>query len=54
MVRRYRMIPKGAKAAVALSGGKDSGGLLHILGALRGRLNYTLTAVHVDMELVLT
>jgi len=50
-VRRYRMIPKGATAAVALSGGKDSGGLLHILGELRPRLNFGLVAVHVDMEL---
>ena len=50
-VRRYRMIPKGVTAAVAVSGGKDSGGLLHILGEVRRRLNFGLVAVHVDMEL---
>ena len=50
-IRAYRMIPKGARAAVAVSGGKDSGALLHILSELRKRLNFGLVAVHVDMEL---
>ena len=51
-VRRFSMIPKGSKVAVAVSGGKDSGSLLHILKALaRGRLNFRMVAIHVDMEI---
>ncbi|MBM3475386.1 MAG: adenine nucleotide alpha hydrolase family protein [Armatimonadetes bacterium] len=51
-IRTYRMIPKGWKAAVALSGGKDSGSLLHILQMLsRGRMNFRVAALHVNTEL---
>lgn len=50
-VRRYRMIPSRAHAAVAVSGGKDSGALLMALAQTRNRLNFTLTAIHVDMGL---
>ena len=51
-IRVYRMIPKGSRAVVAVSGGKDSGSLLHILRELsRGRLNFGLVALHVDMQL---
>jgi len=51
-IRVYRMIPKGWKVAVALSGGKDSGSLLHILQTLsRGRMNFRVSALHVNMEL---
>lgn len=50
-VRRFRMIPRRARVAVAVSGGGDSGALLHALAHLRGRLNFVLNAVHVDMGL---
>ena len=50
-VRRFRMIPKGCRVAVAISGGGDSGALLDMLARTRGRLNYTLTAIHLDMGL---
>lgn len=50
-VRRFRMIPQRARVAVAVSGGADSGALLHALAATRGRLNFFATAVHIDMGL---
>jgi tRNA(Ile)-lysidine synthase TilS/MesJ len=50
-VRRYRMIPRRAHAVVAVSGGKDSGALLLALAHTRNRLNFTLTAIHLDMGL---
>ncbi len=51
-IRVYRMIPKGWKVAVALSGGKDSGSLLHILQTLsRGRMNFRVAALHINMGL---
>lgn len=50
-LRRFRMIPKGAHAAVAVSGGSDSGALLHALARTRARLNFSLSAVHIDMGL---
>lgn len=50
-VRRFRMIPKRAHVAVAVSGGSDSACLLHILAATRARLNFRLSAIHVHMGL---
>ncbi len=50
-VRRFRMIPRRSHVAVALSGGTDSGALLHILREATRRLNFRLTALHVDMGL---
>ena len=50
-VRRYRMIRKRESVAVALSGGKDSGSLLHALQYMRGRLSFSLVAVHLHMGL---
>lgn len=47
-VRRFRMIPRAARVAVAVSGGGDSGALLHALGLMRRRLNFGLIALHLD------
>lgn len=48
-IRRFRMVPHGGHAVLAVSGGADSGTLLDALGYLRRRLNFTLTALHLDM-----
>lgn len=47
-VRRFRMIPRASRVAVAVSGGGDSGALLHALGLTRQRLNFSLVALHLD------
>lgn len=46
----FNLVEAGDRIAVALSGGKDSYTLLHILDALRRRapINYELVAVNVD------
>lgn len=49
--RRFQMIRKGDSIAVALSGGKDSGALLHALWTERWRLNIRIIGLHVDMGL---
>jgi len=47
----YGMIEDGDALLVAVSGGKDSLSLLHLLqeNALRAPVNYSLTALHVDL-----
>jgi tRNA-5-methyluridine54 2-sulfurtransferase len=47
-IRRFRMIPRAARVAVAVSGGGDSGALLHALGLMRRRLNFSVLALHLD------
>lgn len=47
-VRERRMIRKGDKVAVSLSGGKDSSVLLHCLSRLRKDLPMELVAITVD------
>lgn len=42
-----RHVPRGARLALALSGGLDSMALLHVLGALRDDHRFTLHTVHV-------
>jgi tRNA(Ile)-lysidine synthase len=42
------ILPSCRRIALALSGGLDSSVLLHLLGTLRFRLDFTLSAVHVD------
>lgn len=46
--RRYKLIEKGDKVLLALSGGKDSVVALHILNSLRERNIIDLTAVTID------
>lgn len=48
----YRLIEPGDRILVAVSGGKDSYCLLHLLGALAARLPFevSLTAVHLDQK----
>ena len=48
-VERYGMFERGSKAAVALSGGKDSVALLHSLWKLRERLGIELVAITIDL-----
>lgn len=50
-VRRFRMIPRRARVAVAVSGGHDSVTLLNTLAATRRRLNFDLVAIHINMGL---
>ena len=50
-IHRYEMIKKGDRIAVAVSGGKDSLSLLHLLLAARRRapVSYDLVAIHIDL-----
>ncbi len=47
-ITEYKMISKGDKVVVALSGGADSVCLLHILNRLKAEYNFTLAAVHIN------
>jgi len=47
-IRRQKLIKKGDKVLVALSGGKDSVMVLHILNSLRNRRIIDLVAVTID------
>ena len=49
-IREYDMIPAGARVLVALSGGKDSLTLLHLLAGFRGDLGMELYAAHVETD----
>jgi tRNA-5-methyluridine54 2-sulfurtransferase len=51
ILRRYPMIRKREVIGVALSGGKDSGSLLHALWGLRDELNLRLVGLHIHMGL---
>ncbi len=51
LIRKYRMISPGDHVICALSGGKDSMALLHVLLDLRGRLGFTLSAAHLNHQL---
>lgn len=46
-IKEHRMLEKGDKAIVGISGGADSVCLLFVLGKLREELGFELTAVHI-------
>ena len=50
-IRKSRMLPPGTRAGVAVSGGADSVGLLHLLENLKADLGVTLVVVHFDHSL---
>ncbi len=49
-IREYDMIPSGARVLLALSGGKDSLTLLHLLAEFRETLGMELAAAHVETD----
>ena len=49
-IREYGMIPPGSRVLLALSGGKDSLTLLHLLAEARGDLDMALAAAHVETD----
>jgi len=48
-IERYRLVKKGWRILVAISGGKDSAALLHILTALSKQLGFEVIALHIDL-----
>ena len=49
-IERYRMVPRGSKVIVAVSGGKDSIMLLNVLAKRRDEVGYgELVAVHINL-----
>lgn len=50
-ITRYGLLPPGSRVGVAVSGGPDSIGLLHILLQLRERLDVHLVVLHLDHQL---
>jgi tRNA 2-thiocytidine biosynthesis protein TtcA len=52
-IREFNMIADGDRVAVAVSGGKDSGSLLHLLRARQCTVaeKYRLTALHVEAKM---
>jgi tRNA(Ile)-lysidine synthase len=50
-ISRYNMLPRGARAGVAVSGGADSVALLHLLHRLAPAREWSLAVLHFDHHL---
>ncbi|MEM1896799.1 MAG: TIGR00269 family protein [Ignisphaera sp.] len=48
-IKRYRMIKKGDRVVLAVSGGKDSVGLMYIMNSLSKRIGFSYTVLHIDL-----
>jgi len=48
-IERYRLVQKDWRVLVAISGGKDSAALLHILTVLSKQLGFEVIALHIDL-----
>lgn len=49
VIKRYKLIRKGDRILIAISGGKDSLSCAHVLSRLRARLSFQLGALHIDV-----
>ena len=47
-IEKYRLIERGDKVLIAVSGGSDSLGLLYILNSLKKQLNFSIHIAHLD------
>ena len=48
-IERYRMVRRGDLIAIAVSGGKDSVALLHLMNKIRDRLQVDLLGITIDL-----
>lgn len=49
LIKRYKLVVKGDKIMVALSGGKDSSALLYFLSKYRNKVDFKLEAMFIDL-----